>query len=144
MNFHEKLNQVTRTKEETYDKEHKRDFKESYDLTKYFIDEIKEDLVEEAKEGMYKELENGKKFIEIVYKDGMIEEVLGLGVSKSSEVSENGRYVKNFIDCYIDSQGSYDGFMKRMREFAKEDGVSFVWYVLIDITNFMNLILWKE
>lgn len=63
MNFHEKLNQVARTKEEAYDKEYKRDFKESYDLTKYFIDEIKEDLVEEAKEGMYKELENGKKFI---------------------------------------------------------------------------------
>lgn len=125
MNFHEKLNQVTKTKEEVYNKEYQDGYKESYYECKYIVEKIKEEFLRRAENGMYQELNNGKKYIEIIHTESILKFELGIDHYITSEISKDGRYSREYIHCNVVNKGRYDGFIKRMNEFAKEDGVSF-------------------
>lgn len=125
MNLHDQLNQVTKTKEEVYNQEYQKNYENSYDTCKFTVEKIRKEFLRRAENGMYQELENGKKYIEIIHTDNILKILLGIDHYITSEVSNDGRCLREYIHCNIWNKGGYDGFVKRMTEFAEEDGISF-------------------
>lgn len=125
MNLHDQLKQVTKTKEEVYAKEYREGYKDSYDGCKFVVEKIRKEFLRRAENGMYQELENGKKYIEIIHTENVLKFELGIDQYTTSEISKDSRYSREYIHCNVWNKGRYDGFIKRMTEFAEEDGASF-------------------
>lgn len=124
MSLHDRLNAVTKTKEEVRDAEYKKGYEESYKWVGYFIKEIQDQLMDKAKHGEYTELVNEKKYIELNYFHVSMKYALGVEFEKFRVISEDGRSEKIFAKYYVKDQGNYDGFMKRIFEFSQEEDVS--------------------
>ena len=125
MNLKDQLNAASKTKAETVDEQYKKDYKDSYKSAEFIINGIKDTLMEKVKHGEYEELANGKKHIQIEYKSVSIKYFMGLDFKIMKVISDDGRNEKCCVKYYISSQGSYDGFVKRIMEFSLEENVSF-------------------
>lgn len=125
MNLHDQLKQATKTKEEVYAKEYREGYKNSYDGCGYVVSEIRDEFLKLAENGKYQELSNGKKYIEVRFTDSLLDYNLGLKFNITNKKSKKGKYLGTYIHCKVGNKGKYDGFIKRMNEFAEEDGVSF-------------------
>lgn len=125
MNLKDQLNAASRTKAETVNEQYKKDYKVSYKSAEFIINGIKDTLMEKVEHGEYEELANGKKHIQIEYKSVSIKYFMGLDFKIMKVISDDGRNEKCCAKYYISSQGSYDGFVKRIMEFSLEEDVSF-------------------
>lgn len=125
MSLRDELNAVSKTKEEARDKQYKKDYEESYKSAEYVINGIKDTLMEKAKHGEYEKLASGKKYIQIEYNSVSMRYFMGLDFKIMKVISDDGRNERYYAKYYISSQGSYDGFVKRIMEFSLEEDVSF-------------------
>ncbi len=128
MSLHDRLNAVTKTKEEVRDAEYEEGYEEGITSAEICINYIQERLMDKVKHGEYTEQFNGKKYVEIFYSGEWINQIEnGMGLELSVNIVENLRSPKNLVSIIynIVNQGKYDGFVHKMFEFSLQEEVSF-------------------
>lgn len=131
MNLKDQLNAASKTKDETMGEQYKADYKRGIFEANGCIEDIKNMLMKKVKHGEYEELLNGMKYIKILYKGSFIhriQEGMGLTLEKKEYTERSmfsGGKTYTTIKYRIESQGKYDGFVKRIMEFSLEEDVSF-------------------
>lgn len=131
MSLKDQLNAASRTKAETVNEQYKEDYKRGIFDANGCIEDIKNMLMGKVKHGEYEELLNGAKYVKILYKGSFIhriQEGMGLVLEKKEYTERSmfsGGKTYTIIKYRIESQGRYDGFVKRIMEFSLEEDVSF-------------------
>lgn len=125
MGFRDELNVASKTKAELYEE----NYKYGALSASNHIYKIQDDLMDKVKRGEYQELPNGKKYVQTEYYGIRSEELFSdMGIEEKVEKYkvntglfswESGLLVKYIIK----DQNRYNGFMKRISDFALEEDV---------------------
>lgn len=126
MSFQDELNKITKTPEDVRSEKEKESYTYGVDSAQRTYEQIKEKLLECAKQGKY-ETVNSKKHITYRYeRDDFLYSILNLKIrrvfinksffNKNGQAAEEARY-------YIKDHIAFDAYMETLQKLCRKDGI---------------------